>query len=103
MEADIRSALTDPDSAQFLWAGVTGTTNFKPAGLKTAIPGKVGLVCGMVNSHNRMGGYAGYAWFWVAIKDGVAILHLIDESNGFPMAKLNCQRWGFPLKGGLEP
>jgi hypothetical protein len=50
MEADLRKKLLDPDSARLTW---------------WAYPGK-GFYCGLVNSKNGFGGYAGNALFYAA-------------------------------------
>jgi len=54
----IRKELTDPDSAKFKWVPLVGkTTNAGGSASAT--------YCGLVNSKNRMGGYAGDAPFIV--------------------------------------
>lgn len=54
----IRKELTDPDSARFKWAPLAGkATNADGSASAT--------YCGLVNSKNRMGGYAGDAPFIV--------------------------------------
>jgi hypothetical protein len=59
----VRSALSDPDSAQFRDLGVDTET---------------GSICGRVNAKNKFGGYVGFKPF-ALLKDGT--LHLYPESG----------------------
>ena len=59
----VRSALSDPDSAQFRDLGVDAET---------------GSICGRVNAKNKFGGYVGFKPF-ALLKDGT--LYLYPESG----------------------
>lgn len=94
-EDGIRDVLKDPDSAHFKWgAGHAVTlTNFRAGLFARTIPGDVSFDCGRVNAKNQMGGYVGYKWFWVAIKDGRVVSYDLDSGDD-DNAAYNCRRWG---------
>ena len=96
-EADIRDALLDPESARFKWTGAfIPRTSFKPTIFSATYTGNLQVGCGRVNSRNRMGGMVGFTWFWVLIKDGVAIQHNIDEADSdLPMAQAVFAQLGY--------
>ena len=96
-EADIRDALLDPDSAKFKWTGTfIPRASFQPTIFSPTYTGNLQVGCGRVNSRNRMGGMVGFTWFWVLIKDGVAIQHNIDAADAdLPMAQAVCAQLGY--------
>jgi membrane-associated protease RseP (regulator of RpoE activity) len=99
-ENAIRAQLVDPDSARFKWApqGWSTITDLHHGIFGKTIKGPMLLRCGLVNSRNRMGGFAGYAAFDVAIKDGVAVSVDIDESTGYlHLTSDFCRKTGFDL------
>ena len=95
-EADIRDALLDPDSARFKWTGAfIDRVSFQPTIFSPTTTGNLKVGCGRVNSRNRMGGMVGFTWFWVLIKDGVAVRHDIDAADeGMHMAQAVCAQLG---------
>ena len=98
-QAYVTDVLIDPDSAEFRWPdlGEALATGVKTWRFERALPGSAEIVCGRVNAKNRMGGYAGYAWFWVAIQDGEVRKYVLDEGGAPPWASAaqQCAHLGF--------
>ena len=96
-EADISDALLDPESARFKWTGAfIDRVSFQPTIFSPITTGNLKVGCGRVNSRNRMGGMVGFTWFWVLIKDGVAVRHDIDAADeGLHMAQAVCAQLGY--------
>lgn len=90
-EQAIRATLIDPQSAQIEWPYnfVGGTLGHRRAGYWT---------CGRVNAKNRMGGYAGPAWFLVMIHDGAVSEMEVGSPDGVDGATPTCLS---ALKRGL--
>jgi hypothetical protein len=93
-EAELRTKLTDPDSAHFQWPLGFAYGRWRP----TIYPRMTGyLGCGTVNIKNRFGSDAGVKWFSAIVSDDgkVGLAH-IDKIGGFPQAKPYCARAGLP-------
>ena len=58
VENKIRGELVDPESARFEW----------PYELKETKQGY--YTCGRYNAKNSLGGYAGFSWFSMAVRNG---------------------------------
>ena len=80
-EKAVSDTLTDPDSAKFRAEGVAASAWLKHGAFGRRIDGPAWVVCGQFNSKNRMGGYNGYAWFFVAMKDGAVLWADIDDAT----------------------
>ena len=82
-EATIGEALTDPDSAKFKWnpKPYTSLTEYRSWRFAPAISGNLVMICGRVNAKNQMGGYVGYRWFDVILKDCGPASHRIDSGD----------------------
>lgn len=74
-EAAILDKLVDPDSAKFRWP-----YDFTYGEWRTPKKYEGYLTCGMVNARNRMGGFTGFQYFAVVIKDDA--ISYIDLDNG---------------------
>lgn len=89
-EARLKATLIDPDSANIIW-----TSGFQWASVKRPLNrrnwGWVG--CGVVNSRNRMGGYAGRTAFYV-IWDGGFKEGFGDFAQYQDFAAKTCERLG---------
>ncbi len=86
--------MIDPESARFKWdKPAILLTDFKANRWAKPIPGAIGFECGKVNSRNRMGGYSGFATFWVAIQGGVVVAHAIDDDI-IDRAAASCKQYG---------
>ncbi len=99
-EEAIRNSLVDPDSIQLKWSekSFIPIVSFQPCPrpfCKT-IAGPLSFGCGMVNAKNRMGGYTGYEWFYVLIRNGSVVFYLADNpSDPSPLARITCQKRGY--------
>ena len=93
-EAELRTKLTDPGSAQFQWPLGFAYGSWRP----TIYPHMTGyLGCGRVNVKNRFGGDAGVRWFSAIVRDdGKVVLAHIDHTVGLAQAKPYCARAGLP-------
>jgi hypothetical protein len=92
-EAEIRSMLIDPGSAQFEWPYGLAYGSWRP----TIYPHQTGfLACGTVNSKNRYGGYIGAKWFSVILRDDKAVLAHIDQIGGYAQSEHYCPHLGLP-------
>jgi hypothetical protein len=93
-EAELRTKLTDPDSARFQWPLGFAYGSWRP----TVLPHMTGyLGCGMVNVKNRFGSDAGVKWFSAIVRaDGKVVLAHIDPIGVFAQAKPYCARAGLP-------
>lgn len=93
-EEKITGILIDPDSAKIRWTGGYHKGGFKPF-LEGWVQGY--YACGMVNSRNRMGGYAGATSFVVVIDYDRALYANIDRTPGGMVAGIcaNAERQGF--------
>ena len=82
-ESTISEVLTDPESARFKWNAkpYVALTEYRVMRFAPAITGNLIMICGRVNAKNQMGGYAGYKWFDVVLKDGVQVSHRIDAPD----------------------
>jgi hypothetical protein len=94
-EEAIRLRLVDPDSAKFTWIhgyvqrGYTPFMGKRVYGYAT---------CGLVNSRNRYGGYAGDTFFTVVIDyDRVLYAEIDSGSGGQTMMGTACMKADFPL------
>jgi hypothetical protein len=55
----------------------------------------VSVVCGQYNARGQTGGYDGYAWFFVAIKDSQVLWADVDHAADGPgVAYLGCKGAG---------
>jgi hypothetical protein len=87
--------MVDPDSAEFKYVGDARVTDHRPTPFSSKIPGTVDIVCGMVNSRNRMGGYVGYVPYYVAIRNGTEVVtQAIDDGGRLKFATVACERLG---------
>lgn len=66
-ETAVKERLVDPESARFEWPYGFMLGDWKPL-FQKRVEGWV--TCGLVNSRNRMGGFAGRAWFAVVVEPG---------------------------------
>jgi type IV secretory pathway protease TraF len=82
-ETTIADVLTDPDSAKFKWNAKSSValTEYRVMRFAPAIKGNLVIICGRVNAKNKMGGYVGYTWFDVVLRDGVPVSHRIDDPD----------------------
>ena len=94
VEAELRSKLTDPGSAQFQWPFGFAYGSWRP----TIQPRRTGyLGCGTVTVKNQYGHDAGVKWFSVIVRDdGNVVLAHIDAIGGLAQAKPYCARAGLP-------
>jgi hypothetical protein len=94
VEAELRTKLSDPDSAYFQWPLGFAYGSWRP----TIVPHMTGyLGCGMVNVKNRFGSDAGIKWFSAIVgDDGKVKLAHIDNIGGLAQAKPYCARAGLP-------
>lgn len=95
-EQAVRDQLLDPDSAHFKGEAAKVVDWIKKGALGRRIDGPIQIVCGQVNAKNRMGGYNGFGWFEVDIKDGQIIgSDLDDPTNDVPgVAYYGCKNVG---------
>lgn len=96
-ERAVRARLIDPDSAKFEWP-----YNFVGGTLK-ALFGRTRAgfwSCGLLNSRNRMGGFAGQSWVLVMLRDGAISSIDIGESEQVDAASVTCAN---AMKRGLLP
>lgn len=96
-EAAVRARLVDPDSAKFEWL-----TGYKQTAYKPFLASKVYgyAACGLVNSRNRMGGFAGRTFFAVVIDYDRLVYISIGDSDGNDMTSQSCARSPFPPAPG---
>lgn len=80
-EQAVRDQLIDPDSAKFRSERATEVGWAKHGAFGSRIDGPISMACGEVNARNRMGGYSGFAWFLVAIKDGQVLWSDLDDAT----------------------
>ena len=83
-EDAIKHDLGDPDSLKFQAVRVKEVKSVKHGAFAQPIDGPVSIVCGQYNARNRTGGDSGYAWFFVAIKQGQVLWTAADKSSGGP-------------------
>jgi hypothetical protein len=94
-ETAVRQGLGDPDSAEFRAVGVSQATSVKRGAFGERIAGPVSVVCGQYNARGQTGGYDGYSWFFVAIKDGQVLWADVDHAADGPgVAYLGCKGAG---------
>lgn len=98
-EAGVRGDLIDADSAKFRDEGSVQMAWLRRGLFGPRTDGPLTMVCGRVNSKNRMGGYSGFAWFYAAIKDGRYLWAEVDDATddqpGFAYAV--CKRNGLAI------
>lgn len=86
-EAEVRSKLVDPTSAEFEWPHGYTAGYLKPL-LSKRIRGY--WTCGLVNSKNRMGGFAGRAYFVVIIAHDAAIYTELGQQGRYDPTAARC-------------
>lgn len=91
-EQAIRAQLVDPDSAKFSWPWHNRLGFYKPM-LAKRVHGYT--ACGLVNSRNRMGGYAGDSYFVVVIDFGRVLYSEIAPPGSYTSLAESCQKVGF--------
>lgn len=92
-EAAIRDKMIDPDSAKFQWPHGYVRSFFKPF-LDKRVNGYV--TCGFVNGRNRMGGYAGRAYFVVVEDFGGVVYAAMGDSDGRDFISQACEKSNLP-------
>lgn len=91
-EAAVKDLLVDPDSAKIEWPNGYRKGGFKPF-MSKRVYGYA--TCGLVNSRNRMGGYAGQQPFAVVIDNDRVLYVEIARSRGNLIAEA-CDRASLP-------
>jgi hypothetical protein len=80
-ENTIRALIADPDDAKFRDESAKVAMSVKHYALDEPIDGPVSVVCGQYALRFPAGGYAGYAWFFVAIKQSQVLWSDVDDAN----------------------
>jgi hypothetical protein len=95
-EGAVKDGLASEGSAQydFRAEGVRVATSVKHGAFGQRVAGPVSVVCGQYNARNRTGGDSGYAWFYVAIKDGQVLWADLDEGSDSGVAYYSCKGAG---------
>ena len=95
VEAELRTKLTDADSAHFQWPLGFAYGSWRPT-IYPHITGYLG--CGTVNVKNYLGSDAGVKWFVAIVRDdGTVALAHIDPIGVLAQAKPYCARAGLPM------
>lgn len=97
-ESATKARLIDPDSAKFEWPyAFTGGT------LKALFSKRNSgwITCGLVNSRNHMGGYAGQSFIEVVINNGAINMLDIGTGEEIDIVRLSCQK--LVSQGFLKP
>ena len=92
-EAALRNILTDPESARITWPNGYVKRGYTPW-LHRRVYGY--STCGMVNSRNRMGGYAGKTYFGVVIDHDQVLFVGVGDTDGADFLSMACAKANFP-------
>jgi hypothetical protein len=76
-EAAVRQGLSDPAGARFRSEAVRQASSVQHGVFDAAIQGPVSVVCGQYKGADAT---AGYAWFYVAIKQGQVLWADVDKA-----------------------
>jgi hypothetical protein len=80
-ENAVRALIFNPGEAKFRNEAAKVAATVKHYAFDEPTEGPVSIVCGQYALHLPSGGYAGYAWFFVAIKHGQVLWSDIDDAN----------------------
>ena len=97
-EGATKARLVDPDSAKFEWP-----YDFTGGSLKALLSRRTTgwITCGLVNSRNRMGGFAGQSYVEVVINHGAIASLDIGTSDEIDLVQMSCQK--MVSQGFLKP
>lgn len=97
-ESATKARLIDPDSAKFEWP-----YDFTGGSLKALLSRRTTgwITCGLVNSRNRMGGFAGQSFVEVVINNGAVAMLDIGTSEEIDIVRISCQK--LVSQGFLKP
>ena len=95
-ENAVRDGLGERGGAeyQFRAEGVRVATSVKHGAFGPRVDGPVSVVCGQYDSRTPAGGDSGYAWFYVAIKDGQVLWADLDQGSDSGVAYYSCKGAG---------
>ena len=91
-EAALRNILTDPESARITWPNGYVQRGYTPW-LHRRVYGYA--TCGLVNSRNRMGGYAGSTYFGVVIDHDQVLFVGVGDVDGVDFLSKACAKANF--------
>jgi hypothetical protein len=90
----IKHDLGDPASVTFRTVRAMEAASVRHGPFAERIDGPVSIVCGQYNPRVPTGGDSGYAWFFVAIKQGRVLWTADDVSAGTDEAFYSCKGAG---------
>jgi hypothetical protein len=83
-EGAILHELGDPADVKFREERAREVASVRRGAFQEPIAGPVSIVCGQYGLRDAAGGYAGYAWFFAAIKRGQVLWTISDKDPADP-------------------
>jgi hypothetical protein len=83
-EDAVKHALGDPQRVTFRAVRIMEAASVKHGPFAQSIDGPVSVVCGQYASRDKTGPDPGYAWFFVALKEGEVLWSAADKASAGP-------------------